>query len=349
MTGKDDICKCPRDPECCRRLLLQAHRQGSLETHCIMEGLSRNRPQCRTVLLESLTCGSSNRMDPQQRQELREAGKQTLLTGYSRGIRTVAEIFYEVHHRLVRSVIHKTGIKEDGDPSVDDVSQQVFADLHEHFGKGASVRGRLSTYVARATVHECYRQLREATRHGRSTEQPVEIEASASTAVLPSTVVERWKDMDEQLVRAGQGDLLNRIILGQRCAEGAATGQHLSAKDLLADWKRLSQTSTAHLRNLHAKAAREVRGSSVGHPVEIAAHMINTGAAACYQMTMAFAAAEGMDLEQTKQLVASMADPAPQPPLRTHQPDVQGPGEPPGTDTPMNEFCRPLTLIGVDK
>ena len=228
MTERPECCPYPDDLEGCRASLIRAKGEDSLDQHCIFEGLRANCPQCRKVLREGL-------YDEQSRnkatgtggnpRELEEACKQVVLSGYPLGIQAIAEIFVESYYRLVRSKIRQRHIKDRGLPSADDVFQKVFVNLHQHLRKGASVRGPLAAYVSSVTGHECFRSLKEAAAHGISRWEDLQIKTSVSTTLLPSSAIECWEDLDRQLVRSDQGNLINRIIFAQAVPGGLQNGQ----------------------------------------------------------------------------------------------------------------------------
>jgi len=311
MTETSEFCQYPGDREGCCRLLLQAWGEGSVDKHCIIEGLRANWHQCRHVLLDGLYDRTSQHKGPAdkmteavgQKKDLEEACKQVVLFGYPLEIKAIHEVFYEAYYRLVRCIIHRFRIKDDGQPSADDISQDVFANLHEHFRKGRSVKGPLATYIARVTINECFRGLRDAAGRTSLLEEQVEIETSLSIALLPPSVVELWEDLDQQLLHSQYGNLINRIIFAQRCLEACSTGQKLSAKQLMADWQRLSEMSEGYVTNVHRKVTKEVERAPGTGIVHVAADLINAGLAAPYQMAIVFAAGMGMDLEQTEELI----------------------------------------------
>jgi len=130
MTEETPLCPHPEDLEGCRKALIEALYRKLILQHCIMEGLRRNFPQCRQVLLEGLRGSRS----------FAEACKQVVLTGYPQDIKTIPDILYEAYHRLVRTMILKQGITQVSQPSVDDVCQEVFLTLHKYLYWGLNVQ-----------------------------------------------------------------------------------------------------------------------------------------------------------------------------------------------------------------
>lgn len=306
------FCCHPEDLDGCRQSLIQAWREGSIGKYCIMGGLQANLNQCRQVLLEGLYDKTSSRKDPAgkvtapagQKKDLEEACKQVVLLGYPLEIKVVPEVFHEAYYNLVRTIIHRFGIKDDSQPSADDVSQQVFTNLHEQFHKGASVQAPLAAYIIRVTVNACAKALQsEQKQHKlKSGYQPGK--GNYSLAVfLPPSVVECWEDLDQRLFRSEQGNLINRIIFAQQCLEACNTGKRPSAKQLMADWQTLSQMPGKDVASLHERTVMHVMRSPARDVVHIAADLINAGLAASYQMAIVFAAGMGMDLKQTEELL----------------------------------------------
>ncbi len=311
MARASTFCRCPEDLEGCRQSLIQAWREGSIGEYCIMEGLRANLHQCRQVLLEGLydktsqPKGSAGKVTEavRQKKDFEEACKHVVLLGYPLEIGAIGEVFYEAYYNLVRTIIHRFGIKDDSQPSADDVSQQVLTNLHEHFRKGVSVERPLAAYITSVTVYECFRWLKDVTGHINLSEDQVQIETSLSTTLLPPSVVECWEDLDQRLFRSEQGNLINRIIFAQQCLEACNTGKRPSAKQLMADWQTLSQMPGRDVASLHERTVMHVMRSPARDVVHIAADLINAGLAASYQMAIVFAASMGMDLKQTEELL----------------------------------------------
>lgn len=298
MTSKPEFCRYPGDTEGCRRSLIQACSKGSVEKHCIFEGLRVGWHRCRQVLLEGL---KSKNLD------LHEACKRVVLIGCPSEIKAIDEVFYEAYYQFVRSIIRRYGVKDNGQPSADDVFQGAFGNLLEHFRKGASVEGRLQPYIASVTLHEYFKQLRETQRHASFPEDQIQIRTSLSTVLLPTSVVERWEDIDHRLSRSDQGDLINRTIVAQQCLESYSTGKRPSAKELMADWKLMSKMSKQDIAALHKKIVTQIKRSPGQSVAQAAADLINAGLLRPYQMAIVFAAGTGMDLEQTGQLIARIS------------------------------------------
>jgi len=152
MAKASTFCHYPEDPDGCRQLLIRAWREGSIGEYCIMEGLRANLSQCRQVLLEGLYDKTSPRRDSSaettaargQSNGLDEACKQVVLLGYPLEIKAVQEVFHEAYYKLVRSKIYKFGIRDNDDPSADDVFQNVFLNIHKRiWTKGCSVPNRV--------------------------------------------------------------------------------------------------------------------------------------------------------------------------------------------------------------
>lgn len=312
MAKAPTFCCHPDDLDGCRKSLTQAWREGSIGEYCIMEGLRANLHQCRQVLLEGLYDKTSPRRESSaeataargQSNGLDEACKVVVLLGYPLEVKAVQEVFHEAYYKLVRSKIYKFGIRDNDDPSADDVFQNVFLNIHKQFRRGASIRGPLAVYITRVALHECFRWLRDAARHTSLPEDVVEIETSLSYALLPPPVVEYWEHLDHRLSNSDQGDLINRIILAQQCMEGCVTDKKPSAKHLMADWQCLSQISKGELRKLHEKVVERLISQDL---VYFAAEFINAGVIKPHQVAVIFAAGTGMNLEQTHKLVGRLS------------------------------------------
>ncbi len=307
MDKKDEFCRHPADTESCQKSFLQAWKEGILAEYCIFEGLRSNRQYCRQLLLTGLSRVSlHHKSEGNQTEELSEACKQVILSGYPLEIKALSGVFYEAYYRLIRCIIHRSGFTDDSYPSADDVAQEVLLSLHKHFRKGASVEGSLAAYITRSAVHECIRARKEAGGHSDISLDELQIETSPSVSILSSSVVELWEYLDGELCRLRQDDLIDRTIFAQRSLEICATGQKLSAKQLMADWNRLSGLSESQISDLHRKVVKEHKRFPEVGVIHIAANLINTGQAAPYQLVVVFAAGTGLDLHQTKVLLEQL-------------------------------------------
>ena len=312
MTLAPDYCRHHENVDACRRSLILASREGSLEKHCIFEGLRANFEQCRQILRKGLYDPDSPPRGPAlrgtaeggQEDEFQKACKQVLLTGYRSGIKAVREVFYESYYRLVRYFVRKCGITDDGQPGADDASQQVFLALHKYLSRGLSVKYSLAAYIKRTTINECIEMLNTAQKQNNPMlEQLIKRKKPASAGVLSPGAVEDWEHLDHRLSNSNQGDLINRIILAQQCIEGCATGRQISAKQLMATWKGLSQLPNEEIRKTYEETVLNIKNLPSVGLIRFAANLINTQLIEAERIAIVLAAGSGMDLQQTKQLI----------------------------------------------
>jgi len=315
MRKDSEFCRFPGDIEGCQGHLVEAWRNGMISKHCIIKGLSVNSSQCRQVLLDGLY--RENAKDNPtglsspgvKRSELEHTSKEVVLFGYPLEIKAIHEIFYESYYKLVRSVIYRYGIKDNDNPSADDVSQNVFTNLHRQFLRGASIKGSLTTYITTVTLNECYRAIRSAHKHDDlENEDEIKDVKHLSATIIPFEAVDLWEYFDRCLVASEQGNLINRIILAQQCIEGCNSGRRPSAKQLRLDWQLLSQKPKNDIVALHSRVAIEVKRSSSKGVVPLTADLINSGTVEPYMVAIIFAAATGMDKEQTTELVEQLSN-----------------------------------------
>jgi DNA-directed RNA polymerase specialized sigma24 family protein len=277
----------------------------------MMEGLKTNWPRCRQVLLEALKGKTPSGKDPRQPKttgvqysEISEACKAMLLLGYPLEIEAMQEAFHEAYYRLIRFFIYRFGIRDSDDPSADDIFQNVFLNLHSYFKRGTSVEGPLAGYIKAVTINECIKAKSPARKHiSLEDEDLIEHKKSPSTVVVPPEVVENWEYFDRKLLDSDQGNLINRIILAQQCIEACSTGNKPSARDLKTAWQSLKQMSKAAVDSLYQKTVRQIKQSPEADVAHIAAELINSGIAEHCQVTIVFAAATGMNPEQTSKLL----------------------------------------------
>lgn len=317
MMATPAFCRHPGDLDGCRRSLIQALSGGSISRHCIIEGLRVDLDQCRQVLLEGLYDKASQRKGPTgrvpdvavQKKELSEACKQVVLLGYPLEIKSLRQVFYEAYYRLVRSVIYRFGITDDGQPSADDVFQKVFLGLHKRFLKGASIEVRLSTYIERTVVNACIEAISSAWRRANLTDEgELEGQTTPSTVFVPPGVVENWEHLDYQLLNSDQGNLINRTILAHHCMEACSSGKKPSIKLLMEYWQSLLQLPHEDVASLHEKTVTYLGRFPARGAVYTAADLVNLGLAKLDQVAVVFAASTGMELKQIWGLIDELND-----------------------------------------
>jgi len=305
MTATAEFCQYPGDHDGCCLSLIQSCREDSTDKHCIFEGLKANCRQCRDVLQQGLY----NKNSQVNNAELQQACKEVVLLGYPLRIKVIPEIFYESYYKLVRSVIYRYGIKDNDDPSADDVFQNVFRNLHKQFLRGASVKGSLTTYITTVTLNECYRAIRSAHKQvNLENEDEIKDVKHSSATFIPFEAVDLWEYFDRQLLRSAWNELKNRIILAQQCIEGCSSGKRPSAKQLRADWQLLSQVPKNDIVALHGRVVIEIKKSPAKDVVPLTADMINSGVAEPYRVAIIFGAATRIDMVQTSKLVDQLSN-----------------------------------------
>lgn len=317
MTGIAEFCQHPGDPEGCRRSLIQAWSEGSVEKHCIIEGLRVNWHRCRQVLLEGLydktsaqkgSAGKVTRAGAQIN-DLENACKEVVVLGCPQRISAIEEVFCESYQQLVRTVIRRFGLKREGQPSADDVFQDVFTGLFEYFRRGASVEGPLAKYIAAATRHKCFRAKKSIRGHHRlPDEYDVEGKRSCSTNFLSSATVECWEQMDNHLLKSSRGNLVNRIILAQRFLEKCTSGKELSAKELKPSWQELLEMTEHDVADIHEVTLNRIKGSSTKELIFTAAELINLGSAQLHQLAIIFATCSSMNLTGVRRFLEKLSN-----------------------------------------
>lgn len=311
-----EFCRHPGDLESCKISLVKSWQEGTLEKHCIFEGLRANWHQCREVLLECLhpeSKGDRNsnpkNTSPVTREDLEHAGKDVVILGFPQGIEALWDVFYEAYYRLIRSTIRRFGLKDDRIPSADDVFQQVLENLLNHFKAGASVEGRLKSYIVAAAVYECLKAIKTAWSRKTLTYEEELQEAKASVAVfLPPNVVENWEELDNVLAKSDQGDIINRIILALQCLDSCSSGKRPSAKLLKEYFEASAKYPDEKIVSLHKQTAVQVeRFGSMGM-VNVVADVANDHVIhAPPDVPIVFAAAAGMDVRQIRQLLGKLS------------------------------------------
>ena len=309
-----EFCPCPDDPDSCKEELVKSWQDGTLEKHCIFEGLRANWHQCRQVLLEGFYAPKANikgdstsksAMTRVSKADFDEACKNVALLGFPEGIAAIWEVFYEAYYGLVRSTIRRIGIRDNEEPFADDVFQQVFENLLDHFKEKRAVKGQLSTYVASVTVNACYNAINKAWKRRRLTYEEELKEKKESVAVfVPPAVLEHWEELDNKLLKSNKGEIKNRMILALQCLEACSSGRRPSAEWIKDCWQT-SLTYSDEKKALLCKKTKDQleRFGSMG-VVNIVADLANNRhIEGPSDVPIVFAAATGMDMEQVQQLL----------------------------------------------
>jgi len=243
--------------------------------------------------------------------DLKRAGEHALLLGCGSELPAAQEVFVEAYCRLIRYAIARLEVPELGDPSADDVFQEVSMRLFRRLSSGLTLeRGSLSTYVWRTAYRTCREMLKARSAAPRA-ELPEMVRRiwprPLPQALLPQEVLEAWEDLDGCLVRSHQGDLINRILLAHRGLKGRFTGRKYPVKRLRSDWRWLASRPEDQLSELHGQVAAEAQRFADFGEVRLAGQFINDGRAEIRQLAVLLAAASGLDLQQMRQLLDELA------------------------------------------
>jgi DNA-directed RNA polymerase specialized sigma24 family protein len=325
MADSPSFCQHPGDPEGCGQGLVAAREHLRLAEHCVMEGLRHNCEACCNILVKGLyddkaeaeggDCGAEDlSVDP----EAYKATCQTaVLIGYEKGFGGAKRVFVQAYHRLVRYVVAKFGLTESSIPSADDVYQDVFLGLHKHLSKGASVDpGMLGAYVRQAAVHACFRAKKsEASRpeamsevSGGGTGRRVWPSGTVQRPILEADDIEAWEQLDWQLSRTDQGDLVNRLILAHKCMRGQRRGEKLPVKEMMADWQHLAERPEDELKQIYGVVATTSQGQVWASVPVMAAYLINAGHIQPWQLPVVFAAATDVPIDETDAFLRRLTD-----------------------------------------
>jgi hypothetical protein len=309
MTTTSDPCPHPADIEACRRLLVKAKQDETIDRHCILNGLRAGGEQCRRVLLEGLAKQESQDMaGGVSPQELRRACEEVILCGYPLGIKAIPDLFIEAYHRLICYTIQRFGYRNDGIPAADDVFQEVCYSLHQYFRAKRRTTDSLAAYVVRVTFNICWvlkkKYMQNQLKDGKRTIR----HQNPSMDLVPPDVIDTWEDQDCRLTHTKQGDLINRIIVAHICVEGWSASKPPSAKDLRASWSLLEQMPQKDIASLIEKSIKEARRLRLEGVVRKTAHCLNSGLARNYQIAVVFAAAIGQSPNQINKLIKELTN-----------------------------------------
>lgn len=316
MADAPVCCQFPCDVDGCRAALIQAWRDARLAEHCVTDGLKAGWMQCHRLLAEGVNpkaaAGKASRAQTDHNgvsgEDLKEACQDAVLLGCRSKLTASYEIVVAGFHQLVRYAIRKFNIKE---PTSDDVFQNVFLNLLQAFRKDDFVRrASLATYIWHVTVNECLKEVRppRTLQELRDVGPGYKIWPAAAPPAGPTPkVIDAWEELDQRIRDSDQGNVVNRIILAHKCLEGYRTGGKYPVKQLLRDWQRLARCTNRELAALHERAADQARRFPAYGVVPLAAEFINEGLAEPWQVAVVFAAAAGMDLSETHQLLTRLA------------------------------------------
>jgi hypothetical protein len=316
MTTNSDLCHHPEDTQACRRLLVKAKRDGTIDQHCILDGLQEGRDQCRRVLLEGLakheSCDTTASVSPSAETiappELRQACEEVLLCGYPLGIKAIPEIFHEAYWKYVRSIIRKRlGSNKRKQSYQDDISQTTFKQLHERLQKGGETIACLKGYVAVVAGNTCSNPGFGSKEARLEDEDVLGDDRNSSPELVPPSVIHTWEDFDDQMKHSNR-DILNRFILAYMCVTGWANPKLIRPKPLIACWEPLMQMSESDVSCLMEKVIRETGRLRIEKLAEKVAHCVNSGLVKPYQIAVAFAAGMEMSLSQTRDLINELMD-----------------------------------------
>jgi len=315
MTGPGSFCECPDDLERCHQGLLRAYLEGRLDKHCVMDGLRADRRNC----IDAVAMGIYPKALPRaaieiHRQtgsvdsnELKKACEAVLLLGCRLRIKGAFEAFYLAYHGLVRYGIGRFDIADDA--VADDVWQNVFTNLLGRLTRDAPIQpGCLASYVVQATFRECRRALgtiRPTLAPDKIPEKKIWPRPSASR--FNAETIETWEEQDHRLAASDHKDVIDRIIFAHMYLEVQATGLKYPVKQMQADWRELSRRPEEQVGALHERVAGECSRFPVSGPVIVIADLVNNGSLESWQIPVVFAAAEGLDLQQTRDLASRLA------------------------------------------
>ncbi len=317
MVESPTFCQYPGDVPGFQQALITAWRAGVLSGHCVLDGLKAGCRQCFEEVLKGIcgigiiraTTGKATAQRCQGNGDLRAACKGVVLEGYHQGIRAAQELLVEAYRRLVRCAIYRCGLTDTANPSADDVFQDVFQGLHARLQKSAGIKaGHLGGYVWMTVVHACRRALgSDAVAVESVNEERAEKvwPQQPSNMRLDSSVVEAWEDLDHQLGRSGEGDLINRIILAHKCIEGQRTGKKYPIKKMLEAWRRTAKTADADLHRLSELASARTR-SSAGEVISAIAELFNAGHEEPWKIPIIFGTSAGLSIDEIRRILGRL-------------------------------------------
>jgi len=320
MVQQPAFCRFPLSLKDCGQALVQALREHVLQQHCIIEGLRASLRQCEELILGGLAPPPSSAAsesvfsDLQHREGLLSACEQALLAGYALNLQAAGELFVKAYYRLVRSIIYRQGFTDDGIPSADDVYQDVFLGLHSSLSKKVVIKegSHLSCYVASSAFYACGKAAKRRDSDVATSAVPAEDDepekipsiwpSPIRPSVLTAAEVEEWEEGDWRLRMAKQ-NLINRIIFAHYWLENRYRKRKFRADRQVAEWERLANSSDLEVLRLHSLAAEQVQRFPRCGVVLLAAGLLNNRIVRRRELAVIYAAATGMDFEETKALL----------------------------------------------
>jgi len=312
MTEASEFCGYPSDHLGCSLSLVQTWKKGLLDDHCIFKGLLVNNLQCKYVLGKGLYDEDNSFELPEgvSREDFADACRDVVLAGFPRRIKAVWSVFYQSYYKMVRTAIERYGLRENSNPSADDVSQDVFIELRNRLSKGGETIRSFSPYIWKTTFNMCKKAKAKARRRLHLAEEGSlgkPVHHSQSCNAVPTEVIEAWEHLDKKLQNTNQGDPINRIILAHEVLEGSSIAERETAKPLKNQWRGLAKMGNEQIQSLYEKLLSEARDKSDIGIVSFAARVINANVIEPYQTALAFAVGSGMNIEETFGLVKQLA------------------------------------------
>jgi len=319
MANTADFCEHPDDVKACLSSLIKAYREKTLSNHCIFKGLREDLPQCRDVLQFCLNPEHFLRNHPEFKpiclhfmiEELQETGKLLLRFGYPQRIKVLRDVFFRTFSHVIYSAVRRYLNKKDVHEA-DDVYQITCMNLHKHLLKGRLIKKRLSSYIYTTTKNACYRVLKTKTQDHIPSDGIDGIPPTNRPSPFPyCTTSERWEYCDKQVQQTTQGDIINRIIIGQRLLLGSAAADSFYAKYIKEDWERLAGIPPGEIKAIYKLIQSRIPKHS-DSIIFVLMELLNEGLMEPYQIPIGFAIEDKKSLDQTRGFIQNLGQRTPE-------------------------------------
>jgi hypothetical protein len=320
MANTADFCEHPDDVKACLSSLIKAYRENTLSNHCIFEGLREDLPQCRDVLQLCLDPEDFLRNHPEFKpiclhfkiEELQETGKLLLRFGYPQQIEVLRHVFFETFsHTIYSAVRHYINKKDVFD--ADDAYQNTCTNLHKHLLKGDSIKKHLRPYIYTAAKNECYRVLKSKKHDDNAKDSTGEPPKPTRSSSFPYCITSKgWEHCDKQVQQTTKGDIINRIIIGQRLLLGSADADSFYAKYIKEDWERLAKSQPGEIEEIYDLVQSRFQRPHSESIIFVLMDLLNEGLIEPYQVPIGFAIEDKKSLDQTREFLHDLGGRTPE-------------------------------------
>lgn len=117
---------------------------------------------------------------------------------------------------------------------------------------------------------------------------------------------EGWEHCDNQVQQTTQGDIINRIIIGQRLLLGSAGADSFYAKYIQEDWERLAGNPPREIEAIYDLIQSRIQRPHSDSIIFVLMELLNEGQMEPYQIPIGFAIENQKSLDQTREFIQDL-------------------------------------------